>query len=163
VMFDLEDVDGTIRCILWPDGFAEMGHLVVADSILMIRGVIDRRGGEEANLIVNELIPLDELGSRYTTGIVARIDEREHPADILEKVREVVLASPGNSELQLAVVLEDGSRVFLKSHRVRVEVSRELQERLEGLLGPGNLQLLTTRPRVGGQQNGNRRAWAGAR
>jgi len=37
VMFDLEDVDGTIRCILWPDGFAEMGQLVQADAILMAR------------------------------------------------------------------------------------------------------------------------------
>ena len=74
-MFDLEDIDGTIRCILWPDGFAEMGHLVRPTAILIVRGVIDRRGGDEANLIVNELIPLDQLDSRYTTGIVVRIDE----------------------------------------------------------------------------------------
>ena len=157
VMFDLEDMDGTIRCILWPDGFAEMGNLVVADSILLVRGVIDRRGGEEANLVVNELIPLDQLDSRYTTGIVVRIDEREHPADTLEKVREVVRSSPGNSELQLAIVLEDGSRVFLKSHRVRLEVTRELQQRLDDMLGPGNLQLLTARPRPNQNGNGSRR------
>ena len=52
------------------------GHLVQPDAILVVRGVIDRRGGgDEVNLIVNELIPLDELGSRYTSGIVVRIDE----------------------------------------------------------------------------------------
>jgi DNA polymerase III subunit alpha len=153
VMFDLEDVAGTIRCILWPDGFAEVGHLVVADSILLIRGAIDRRGGDEANLVVNELIPLDELGQRYTTGIVVRIDEQEHPADILEKVREVVRSSPGASELQLAIVLEDGSRVFLKSHRVKLEITKDLQDRLDDLLGKGNLQLVTAKPRV--NQNGN--------
>src|SRR4029079_11748330 len=111
------------------------------------RGAIDRRGGDEANLIINELIPLEELGQRYTTGIVVRIDEREHPSDILEKIREVVRSSPGNSELQLALVLEDGSRVFLRSHRVKLEITRDLQNRLEDLLGPGNLQLITTRPR----------------
>lgn len=156
VMFDLEDVDGTIRSILWPDGFAEMGHLVKADAILMIRGVIDRRGGDEANLIINELIPLDQLDSRYTTGIVVRIDEREHPADILEKVREVCRSSPGNSELQLAVVLEDKSRVILRSNKVRLEITRELQERFDNLLGLGNLQLLTTRPKPA-QNTGNGR------
>jgi len=156
-MFDLEDVDGTIRCILWPDGFAEMGNLVVADSILLVRGAIDRRGGEEANLVVNELIPLDQLDARYTTGIVVRIDEREHPADMLEKVREIVRSSPGNSELQLAIVLEDGSRVFLKSHRVKLEITRDLQQRLDDMLGPGNLQLLTARPRPNQNGNGQRR------
>jgi DNA polymerase III subunit alpha len=157
VMFDLEDVDGAIRCILWPDGFAEMGNLVVADSILLVRGAIDRRGGEEANLVVNELIPLDQLDSRYTTGIVVRIDEREHPADILEKVREVVRSSPGNSELQLAIVLEDGSRVLLKSHRVKLDITPDLQQRLDDMLGKGNLQLLTARPRPNQNGNGQRR------
>jgi DNA polymerase III subunit alpha len=157
VMFDLEDVEGAIRCILWPDGFAEMGHLVAADSVLLVRGVIDRRGGEEANLVVNDLIPLDQLDSRYTTGIVVRIDEREHPADMLDKVREVVRSSPGNSELQLALILEDGSRIFLKSHRVRLEITRDLQDRLENLLGPGNLQLITARPRPNQNGNGQRR------
>jgi DNA polymerase-3 subunit alpha len=157
VMFDLEDVDGTIRSILWPDGFVEMGPLVKADAILMVRGVIDRRGGDEANLVINELIPLDQLDSRYTTGIVLRIDEREHPADILEKVREVCRSSPGNSELQLAVVLEDRSRVILKSNRVRLEITRELQERFDNLLGLGNLQLLTTRPKPAQNTGNNRR------
>jgi DNA polymerase III subunit alpha len=140
-----------------------MGNLVVADSILMVRGAIDRRGGEEANLVVNELIPLDQLDSRYTTGIVVRIDEREHAADMLDKVREVVRSSPGNSELQLALILEDGSRVFLKSHRVRLEVNRDLQDRLDDLLGPGNLQLLTAKPRLNQNGNGQRRAWSGQR
>ncbi|HEY2416197.1 MAG TPA: DNA polymerase III subunit alpha [Pirellulaceae bacterium] len=147
VMFDLEDVDGTIRCILWPEGFAEMGQLVQADAILMIRGVIDRRGGEEANLVINEIIPLDQLDSRYTTGLIVRIIETEHPSDILERVREVCRSAPGNNELQLAVVLEDGSRIHLRSNRVRLEITRQLQERLEDLLGPGNLKLLTTKPR----------------
>ena len=64
---------------------------------------------------------------------------------------------PGNSELQLAVVLEDGSRVFLKSHRVRLEVTPELQNRLDDLLGSGNLQLLTSRPRPAAGGNSQRR------
>jgi DNA polymerase-3 subunit alpha len=160
VMFDLEDVEGTIRTILWPDGFAEMGHLVVPDAILLVRGVIDRRGGEEANLIVNELMPLDQLDARYTTGIVVRIDEREHPHDVLDKVREIVRSYPGNSELQLAIVLEDRSRVFLKSHRIKLDVKSELQTRLDDLLGPGNLQLLTTRPKPSANNgNGQRRRY----
>ena len=157
VMFDLEDVAGTIRCILWPDGFAEIGHLVTPDTILLIRGAIDRRGGEEANLIVNELIPLDQLDSRYTTGIVVRIDEREHGESALDSVREIVRSYPGNSELQFAVVLEDQSRVFLKSHRVKLDITRELQDRLDNLLGPGNLQLITTRPKPSQNGNGQRR------
>jgi DNA polymerase-3 subunit alpha len=163
-MFDLEDLAGTIRTIVWPEQFAEMGHLVAPDAILLVRGVIDRRGGEEANLVVNELIPLDQLDSRYTTGIIVRILEREHGESALEGIKEIVRSYPnGNSELQFAIVLDDGSRVYLKSHRVRLEVTRELQDRLDSLLGPGNLQLLTTRPKPNANGNGQRRGGGFAR
>ncbi len=61
-MFDLEDMDGTVRCIIWPEQFAQFGELVKADAILAIRGVVERRAGsDEANIIVNELLPFDDL------------------------------------------------------------------------------------------------------
>ena len=78
-MFDLEDLEGIVRCIVWPEEFARFGHLVQADAILAVRGAIDRRAGsEEANLIVNELIPLEELRRRGTKGIVVRVHEESH-------------------------------------------------------------------------------------
>ena len=46
-MCDLEDLDGIVRCILWPEQFAEFGQLVEADAILAVRGAIDRRPGSE--------------------------------------------------------------------------------------------------------------------
>ena len=146
--FDFEDVDGTIRSILWPDDFAAYGHLVQPDAILVARGVIDRRGGgDEANLIVNELIPLEELGSRYTTGIVIRIDEASGGEQQLSHIREIVRGYPGSCELQLLLNLRDGSRVHVRSQRVRVNVSPELRSRLEETLGPGKIRILTARPK----------------
>ncbi len=72
-MFDLEDMGGILRCILWPEEYANFGHLVAADAILVVRGAVDRRpGSEESNLIVNELIPLDEVAGRFTRGVVIR-------------------------------------------------------------------------------------------
>ena len=57
-MFDLEDTDGMIRCILWPEQFVRFGELIQADAIRVVRGAIDKRpGSEEANLIVNEIHP----------------------------------------------------------------------------------------------------------
>lgn len=42
-MWDLEDLDGITRCILWPEQFATCGQRTVADAILAVRGKIDRR------------------------------------------------------------------------------------------------------------------------
>ncbi|MFO0901896.1 MAG: DNA polymerase III subunit alpha [Pirellulales bacterium] len=146
-MFDLEDMAGTIRCILWPDDFVNFGQLVQPDAILVVRGSLDRRGGDEANLVVNELIPLAELGSRYTTGIVVRVDEARHGVEMLPKIREIVRGYPGQRDFELLLQLRDGCRVKLRSNRVRLDVTPELQRRLDELLGPGNLRRITTPPK----------------
>ena len=141
-----------------------MGHLVDADSILLVRGVIDRRGGEEANLIVNELIPLDQLDSRYTTGIVVRIHEDATTApDTLDKVREVVRSYPGNSELQLAADPRRRQPRLPQERTARGWKSpASCGDRLDDLLGPGNLQLITTPPKPAANNGNGRRQFRAA-
>ncbi len=73
-MFDLEDTEGMIRCIVWPDQFVNYEELIKPDAIVVVRGAVDKRpGSEEANLIVNEIIPLEDLASRYTRGVMIRV------------------------------------------------------------------------------------------
>jgi DNA polymerase-3 subunit alpha len=156
VMFDLEDMEGMVRSILWPEDFAVCGHFAQADAILAVRGAIDRRpGSEEVNLIVNELIPLDELAKRYTRGMMIRLNESTHGAERLEKLYEVLRGYPGDCEVQLALWLADGAKVYLKSERLRVELNAQLRDRLDDLLGPGNVKLLAAPPRPSGNGNGN--------
>ena len=145
--FDLEDMAGAIRCILWPTEFATTGEQVQPDAIVVVRGLIDRRGGgDEANLIVNELIPLDQLNTRYTSGIRVQVDEGKHGAEKLGMVHEVVRGYPGGCELQIELLLLDGTRVFAKSNKLCVEVNSELRQRIDDLLGPGHFGLITTKP-----------------
>ena len=155
--FDLEDMQGSIRCILWPDGYQQQGDLVQPETILLVRGALERRGGgDEANLIVNELIPLDSVESRFTSGIVVKLNERQHEADIVNKVREIVRGYPGNRDLRFVIDLNDDRRVHLQSHGTRIQISSELTGRLEELLGPGGIQLLTAPPKQGNGKSDSR-------
>jgi DNA polymerase-3 subunit alpha len=142
VMFDLEDMTGIVRCILWPDDFVNHGHMVAADAILVVKGVIDRRG-EEANLIVNELIPLEDLAGRFTRGMVVRVTEEQHAQRGLEDLYEILRGYPGSCELQLVVCLADGAKAYLKSGSLRIDLNPELRNRVDQLLGPGNVKLLS--------------------
>ncbi len=160
--FDLEDREGAIRCILWPDDFATHGHLVQPDAVLLVRGSIDRRGGDEANLIVNELIPLDDLDSRYTSGMIVCIDERDRDAGTLKQVHEILRGYPGSCDLFFWLALQDGNTVRLKSNRMRVDITPELRSRLDDLLGPGHVRLKTALPPTSKPQRHERRRGAGA-
>jgi DNA polymerase-3 subunit alpha len=146
-MFDLEDLDGVVRCILWPEQFAKFSELVKADEILAVRGVVERRAGsDEANIIVNELLPLDDLQRRGTKGIVVRINEESHGLPALEQLRELAEEFRGDAELRLLLCLADGNRLELKSDSLRVEVGADLRARIDEILGPGNVRVLTADP-----------------
>ncbi|MBX7072516.1 MAG: DNA polymerase III subunit alpha [Pirellulales bacterium] len=165
-MFDLEDAAGIMRTIVWPEDFARFGHLVEADAILCARGVIDKRpGSEEANFIVNELIPIGELDERFTRGVIIRLAEPQHSERHVEQLYEILRGYPGAYALQLMFYLSDGSRVTCECDTLRLELSPEMRSRVESLLGPGNFRLLAappkanTRPAVG-STNGYRRQTA---
>ena len=161
-MWDLEDLEGIVRCILWPEQFAEFGHLVKADAILALRATIDRRpGADEVNLIIQELIPLEELSARFTSGVVIRVLEDVHGSEILATLREIVRGYPGTKPLRLRLELADGGCVMLDCPKSGVTIDPELRRRVDELLGPGNFRLMAgSRAPAPHAANGRRRAMA---
>jgi len=148
--FDLEDIDGTVRCIIWPDSFQRYEPMLEPDSILLARGSVDRRGGgDEVNLIVDELIPLDQLDDRCTKGMVIRVDELKHGERVLPQIYEILRAYPGNQQVRLLLVLADGQRVSMKADRLQVHINTELKHRMDDLLGSQNYQMITQFPKTG--------------
>jgi len=146
--FDLEDREGIVRCILWPDDYAQFGSFVVNDAVVLVRGTTDKSRGDEPNLIVSEIIPAAELETRFTTGICINVDARCHGRDTLVALREVLRTYPGDREVQLSIALEDGTRAVLRTSRVKVSITEELRRRLEDLLGPSSYRLLAAAPRL---------------
>jgi len=157
-MWDLEDLDGVVRCILWPEQFAEFSALVKADTILAVRATIDRRpGAEEINLIVNELIPLDDLSARFSNGVLIRLREDTHGIDALTPLREIVRGYPGNKPLKLWLDLAEGGSVTLDCAKSAVSIDPELRRRVEELLGPGSFRVTGAAPKPTPPPANNRR------
>ncbi|MEL6896534.1 MAG: OB-fold nucleic acid binding domain-containing protein, partial [Planctomycetota bacterium] len=153
--FDLEDMKGGIRCIMWPRQFVDHGEAVVPDGVVIARGTVEKRGGgDEVNLIVDELIPLSELDSRYTRGIRLHLDEARHGEATLESIREIVRGYPGRQDLLISMRLDGGEIVQMKSQKYRVEVTPELRQRLDDLLGGGSYKLLMTKPKLSAGHDG---------
>ncbi|HEX5471271.1 MAG TPA: DNA polymerase III subunit alpha, partial [Lacipirellulaceae bacterium] len=159
-MWDLEDLAGIVRCIIWPEQFAEFQELVKADAVLALRATVDRRpGSDEVNLIVQELIPLEELSSRFSNGVLIRVRENGSGDDMLASLREIIRGYPGNKPLRLRLELNDGGVVTLDCSKSSVAIDPELRRRVEDLLGPGSFRLTAAPPRPASNQqaNNNRR------
>ena len=144
VMFDLEDTDGAIRTILWPGDFVKHGHHVQSDAVVVVQGRLDFRGGDEANLIADKVIPIEQLNQNLTHGIKLLIDQQHHREDSLKLAYEILRGYPGNRELKIELITNAGMRVELNSHR-RIEINDELTSRLNELLGPASVEMLIDR------------------
>ena len=73
---------------------------------------------------------------------------------MIPKLREVTRAYPGRRKLQLLVQLADGTSVTLDAQGQGVDINNELRNRIDDLLGGGNIQMITRAPKV---QNSGRR------
>ena len=163
-MFDLEDTAGIMRCILWPEQFAQFGELVQPDAVRAVLGVIDKRpGSEEANFIVNELLTLEELQKNYTGGIRVRLIEETHGQHGLEQLYEILRGYPGSCTVHLVLDLANGWRVPCNCDSLRVEINPEMRRRVEDLLGADNFQTVTSKhvTRASGRTNGRGERRAG--
>ncbi|MBU6275000.1 MAG: DNA polymerase III subunit alpha [Planctomycetes bacterium] len=159
-MFDLEDMEGLVRTICWPEEFARVGERIRPDEVVIVTGSIDRRAGsDETNLIVNDLIPVAAVWSRPVSSVTVRFDESRHGSDLLDRLATVVRRHPGAVPLRLVIELADGRRVVVDCDRHAVAWSEALHADLVALLGPGAVRATPVVQRRDG--DGPRRQAAG--
>ena len=137
-MFDLEDMDGLVRTICWPEDYARLGDHIVADAVILVAGSIDRRAGsEETNLVVNEIVPVAEAWRLPARSVTVRVTEAEHGPELLDRLAELVRRHPGNVPLRLVLDLADGTRVLMEADRHAVAWTAEFHREIGDLLGRG--------------------------
>jgi DNA polymerase-3 subunit alpha len=153
-MFDLEDMDGLVRTICWPEDYARLGDHIRPDAVVLVAGSIDRRvGSEETNLVVNEIVPITDVWQLPARGITLRIEGGEDPADLarLDGLAAVIAAHPGQVPVRLILDLPENARVLLEVDRHRVAWTPAFVAAVSALLGPGCLRApLTLAGSVGG-------------
>jgi len=140
-MFDLEDMEGLVRTICWPEDHARLGEWIVPDAVVVVSGSIDRRAGsDETNLIVNDLVPIADVWTRPVRSVTVKIAEQRHAPDVLARLSEVLARHPGRTPVRMVIELADGRRVLMEVDRQAVAWSPALLHELTGLLGPATVR-----------------------
>ncbi len=155
--FDLEDMDGNVRCICWPSSYELYGPMIVPEAVVIMRATVDKRGEDEVNLLANEIIPIEEADQRFTAGIRIHVDYEKHGDEVVAKLNEILRGYPGNMEVSLIANLEMGEQVQMTLRKHRVAISPELRGRLNDLLGPESHRLLVSPPKPKVQSGGERK------
>ena len=72
------------------------------------------------------------------------VDQTQHGPDALKVAYEILRGYPGNRELKIEVILENGMRVEMDSKK-RVDINDQLTGRLTELLGKTSVEMLIDR------------------
>jgi DNA polymerase-3 subunit alpha len=88
-----------------------------------------------------DLEDVDQLDQNLTHGIKIMIDQNHHGHEGLKKAYEILRGYPGNRELKIELVLDNGMRVEMTSNK-KVEINEQMTRRLKELLGKTSVEML---------------------
>ncbi|QOV89034.1 DNA polymerase III subunit alpha [Humisphaera borealis] len=141
-MEDLEgQIDGTMFAETYAEVIAKYPNAVANESIVFVRGKIDRKR-ETPSLLINEVLPISEATARLTTTVAIKLDSMRHTTDLAEKIETILRKHKGNCEVYLQVATSPQQRVIMRLDRERfVKPSGDLIADLELQLGGDSVMM----------------------
>ena len=131
----LEDLLGTIECVLFSEAYSEFAHMVRADEVVLLIGTVDRkRGGTQ--LIVDRVAPVEEAMSLAASLVVELDADRLNGSgtNTLQFLRGILATHAGGTGAQTPVEIKvktgDAKVVLRAAEATRVRPTPELLKRL---------------------------------
>ena len=144
-VFMLDDVDGSVEVVVFPETFGKHGSLIDTDAMLLVRGKLEK-DDESARLVATELLPIAALMERTTREIAIHLKAPKHGRHVFEALAELLSRHRGDRRVSIELDVLDVKGPD-RPLRVRAEVMQRVKptERLvaevEQLCGTGSVEL----------------------
>jgi len=133
--FLLEDMEGSIEVVAFPEAYAKYGKVLAPDRAIYIAGTIGLRD-EKRQITAVEIQPIEEVRLRYTKQIHIRLQAAHTTEATLQQLSGTLERHPGKSPVLLCVEYAGGELVFLDTNQhFCIAATVEFIRDVEGLLG----------------------------
>ncbi len=143
-VFMLDDADGSIEVVVFPEAFKQYGHLAVNAQMVLVSGKWER-DDESARIVATELQPLSVVAERLTHTVRVRLTTPPHTRDTVEQLWDVFSQHRGDRPVAFAIDVREDSRAFRitvdVSPQIRVRPSETLVSDVERICGAGTVTL----------------------
>jgi len=142
-VFTLEDAQGGVEVIVFPEAFQRSASLIETGTLVLVRGKLER-DDESVRLLASEILPLDSLRERLAREVAIRV---KMPANrgTFEALGEVFSRHRGDRRVSFEIEVPSGVtplRVRADvSHQIRVRPSSTLIAEVEEIVGHGSVSL----------------------
>jgi len=139
-VFTLEDLQGQVEVVMFPDVLNKFGDLVVTDSIVFVKGKLDYRR-EKPNILAVELIALEDVRGKLAAKIRIRLDAKDVTKEKVATIKSICRHHRGKSPVYVAINTEKG-RVYAAADRnLSVNPDIDFCRKMRQLVGPENFRL----------------------
>ena len=157
-MFTLEDASGSVRSIMWAEAYDQFRHLIKSDSVVFMRGRMDRNrclsaDSPDGNFMADEAFTVDEAPKKLCRGLAITLDEQEHGRDSVDALVKMLREHPGTMPVEFSLRLTEGSLATFRGGKTAVGVTPGLYRQVTEFLGAGSAKVLLkpppTKPQTG--------------
>ncbi len=139
----LEDLQGTVEVIAFPDLYKAAGPLIAPERVVRLTGTIDR-GDKGTKLRGSKIEPLADIQAQTVKRVLIRLSDRPETKDQLPRLRDVLLRHPGATSVALTVLVNSSIEADTAPlPNVTVTANEHFVADVEEVLGKGTLSLLS--------------------
>ncbi|HSV90833.1 MAG TPA: DNA polymerase III subunit alpha, partial [Nitrospiraceae bacterium] len=139
----LEDLQGMVEIIVFPDLYKNSADLVVPERLVRITGTVDR-GDKGTKIRGSKIEPLAEVQAQTIKRVHIRLTDRPGVTEQLPRLREVLLRHPGGTTISLIFQMDPSleSETAPLPHLTVTPSDRFVAE-VEEVLGKGAIFLVS--------------------
>jgi len=144
----LDDLEGSVELLVFGNALNAAGDLLVADSIVLVRGRVDHKDRETTCIIVQQVDPFEPSAEEVAeaeeqaarapampNALRLRLDATALAASVLSDLKDVLAGFPGESEVVIELSTSIGARRLKLGPDFRVAHGPGLHAELDALLG----------------------------
>jgi DNA polymerase-3 subunit alpha len=141
-VFMLEDTDGSLEVVVFPECFKQYGHLPENGNMLLVKGKFER-DDESARIVASEIMPIEMVRERLARKVAITVSTPCHGRETFLKLWDVIAAHKGDRPVTVTLVdTERQIRVKLDvAPQIKVRPSERLVAEVEKICGNGSVTL----------------------
>ena len=140
-VFSLEDHQGSVEVVVFPETYARFRTACENDALLLVRGKFER-DEESSRLQATEVLPLGLLREKLSRGVRIRL-RAETPRETIGRLWDIVAEYRGDWPLAIEVVVNGGAHHTVVrmdvNPSIRVRPSEQFVAAVEKLCGRGTV------------------------
>ncbi|MBY0523893.1 MAG: DNA polymerase III subunit alpha [Gemmataceae bacterium] len=135
----VEDLNGNVECVMWPDDFLRFKDEFQEDRICFVKGAVERTR-DEPGLVLTQILSIEQAKRELTRGLALEVDTAEHSLGTIDAVGAVLRRTPGRCPVYLSIRDAGGKRTVLKTgNDFAINPASLVLGELEALLGAGRV------------------------